>query len=149
MTVNNAALSAKRSSGRLDHFCGERVALFAHTFSDATVVGVTGELDACNMHHLTDCAHAYVATGRALVLDLSQLDFLAAQGITTLFDISDECAQAGVKWVLVTGHAASRLLRICDPDQRLPVVSSIDEALQRFSAETQPQALLQLVAKAR
>ena len=147
MTVNNAALCAKRSSGTLDHFCGDKVTLFAHTLNDATVVGVTGELDSCNIHHLNDYVHACIAGRRALVLDLSQLGFLAAQGITSLFDIADECALAGVEWVLVPGHAARRLLRICDPDGRLPLASSIDEALQRIPARVRPQALLQLVAK--
>lgn len=145
--VHNTALSAKRSSGKFDHFCSDGVDLHTQTHGGATIIGATGELDASNIHHLINHARRCLGVRRPLVLDLSQLDFLAAQGIRCLLGIADECAQAGIEWALVPGHAAARLLRICDHDARLPVVSTIDEAVQRFSAPARPQGLLQLVPK--
>ena len=147
IAVHKAAPSAKRRSGKLDHFSGDGFTLHAQTYGDVTIIGAIGELDASNIHHLTNYAPHVLGVQRALVLDLSELDFLAAQGIMCLFDIADECARVGVEWALVPGHAVLRLLRICDQDARLPVVSSIDEAMQRFSAARRPQALLQLVTK--
>ena len=147
IAVHKAARSATRSSGKLDHISCDGVGLHTQKYGDATIIGAIGELDASNIHHLTNHAHRSLSTRRAVVLDLSQLDFLAAQGIMCLFDIADECARVGVEWALVPGHAVLRLLRICDQDARLPVVSSVDEAAQRFSARRRPRGLLQLVTK--
>ncbi|MFZ0833249.1 MAG: STAS domain-containing protein, partial [Mycobacterium sp.] len=94
-----------------------------------------------------DFARRCAGARRPLVLDFSRLDFLAAQGIGCLRDVADECGRNNIEWALVPGHAVLRLLRVCEPDTRLPVVSSIDEAVQRFSASVRPQALLQLVTK--
>lgn len=145
--VHNIAPSAKRSSGKLDHFSGHGVHLYAQIYGGTTLIGATGELDAFNLHHLTDFARRCTGARRPLVLDLSQLDFLAAQGIDCLRDVDDACGRNSIAWALVPSHAVLRLLRICEQDTRLPVVSSIDEAVQRFSASVRPQALLQLVTK--
>ena len=123
------------------------VCLTGHTHAGATIVGATGELDASNIHHLTDFARSCRIGGRALILDFSQLDFLGAQGIRSLFEIADECDQSGTEWAMVPGHAVSRLLRICDTEARVPTVSSIDDALERFSASSRARRLLQLVTK--
>jgi len=112
----------------------------------ATVVTVSGELDASNIHHLSDCTHRFASGDRPFVLDLSELDFLAAQGMRVLFGLDEECEQTRVKWALVPGRPVARLLRICDRDGRLPTVLSIDQALQGFSGHGHGrQQLLQLV----
>ena len=54
--------------------------------------------------HLTNYVRRYLSGDRPLVLDLSQLDFLAAQGIKCLFEIADECDRNGIEWALVPGH---------------------------------------------
>lgn len=132
--VQNPTLSAMRKSGKPDHFFGQGVCLRAQMHGAATVVGATGELDASNIHHLTNYVRRYLSGDRPLVLDLSQLDFLAAQGIRCLFEIADECDRNGIEWALVPGRPVLRFLRICDKDAWLPAVSSIDEAVQCFSA---------------
>jgi anti-anti-sigma factor len=145
--VDNADLSAMRSSGRLDRFTADGVTLTANQFAGAIVVAATGELDASNIHHLTDYVSRFITRGRALVLDLSQLDFLAAHGIRVLFELDGECGRTGTEWAVLTGRPVTRLLRICDQDARLPAVTSIDEALERFSRPTRARQLLQLVPK--
>ncbi|HEY7051624.1 MAG TPA: STAS domain-containing protein [Mycobacterium sp.] len=134
-----------RSAGRTNHFAVDGVHLSAAHCADATVVVATGELDARNMHHLMTYARRWVSGGRPLVVDLSQLEFLAAQGIRTLFDLDDECRRNKVDWAVLPSHPVTRLLRICDKDGRLPVATSIDVALERFSASA--PRLLQLVPK--
>jgi anti-anti-sigma factor len=144
--VHNAKSSELR---RPSQSWGDGVCLRSHTLNGTTVVSVTGELDASNIHHLTGFARQCLTRGSSLILDLSQLDFLGAQGIQSLFAIADECEQSGIGWALVPSHPVSRLLRICDEQARLPSVLSIDEALERVSAMARMRGLLQLVTKSR
>jgi len=144
--VDNAILSAMRS-GRLDRYTADGVTLTANQLPGAIVVAARGELDAFNIHHLTEYVSSFVTRGRPLVLDLSQLDFLAAQGIQALFELDGKCGRTGIDWAVLTGHAVARLLRVCDQDARLPAVTSIDEALERFSRPARARQLLQLVPK--
>jgi anti-anti-sigma factor len=144
--VHNAKFSESGSSSRS---WGDGVCLRSHTLSGTTVVSVTGELDASNIDHLTDCARPCLASGRSFILDLSELDFLGAQGIRSLFAIADECKRSRIKWVLVPSHPVSRLLRVCDKQARLPSAASIDQALERVSAPARTRELLQLVTKSR
>jgi anti-anti-sigma factor len=144
--VHNAKSSEFR---RPSQSWGNGVCLRSHALNGATVVSVTGELDASNIHHLTDYARPCLTRGTSLILDLSQLDFLGAQGIQSLFAIADECERSGVEWALVPSHPVSRLLRICDKRARLPSVGSIDQAVERVSALTRMRGLLHLVPKSR
>ncbi len=147
--VHNLKPSALRAAGKPDHFSGDGVCLHARSHSGAIVMAATGELDASNFHHLTDYAHSWLSAGRPLVVDLSKLDFLGAQGIRCLFEIAEECERNGIDWALVPGQAVTRLLRICDKEERLPAVSSVGEAVQGFSAPPTVRGLLQLVPKSR
>ena len=136
-------------SGRSSQSWGDGVCMRSHTLGGTTVVSIAGELDASNIDHLTVCARPFLASGRSLVLDLSELDFLGAQGIHSLFAIADECRRGRIKWALVPSHPVSRLLRVCDEQARLPSATSIDEALERVSAPARTGELLQLVTKSR
>jgi anti-anti-sigma factor len=144
--VHNAKSSEFRRSSQS---WGDGVCLRSHTLHGATVVSVTGELDASNIDHLTDYVRPCLTRGSSLVLDLSQLDFLGAQGIQSLFGIADECERNGTEWALVPSHPVSRLLRICDKQARVPSVRSIDQALELVSAPARMRGLLQLVPKSR
>jgi anti-anti-sigma factor len=145
--VHKANFSVMRRSRNRDHFSGDGVWLNAHTLDSATVVAAAGELDASNIHRLTDYARSCLTDGHALVLDFSRLDFFGAQGIWSLLEIADDCGRSGIDWALVPGHAVHRLLRIFENDAQLPLASSITEALERFSAPGCARSLLQLVPK--
>jgi anti-anti-sigma factor len=118
-----------------------------HTEHAATVVAAAGEIDASNIDRLTECIARALTDGRALILDLSELDFFGAQGIPALFSVNELCSNAGVDWAVVTNHPVRRLLRIGDRDHRLPTVSSVPEALTRLASPTPVRRLLQLVTK--
>ena len=145
MTVVNNA----NSSGNLDHssVCGDGVFLSSHAQSGATVITATGEIDASNIASFTNYTRHYLSGDRAIVIDLTGLDFLGAQGIPALLDIDARCGDGGVEWAVVPGRPVSRLLRICDQDGRLPAVASVDEALERFSSPSRTVRLLKLVTK--
>jgi anti-anti-sigma factor len=94
---------------------------------DATRVIVTahGELDASNAGQLADYFDLCIEHSTPLVLDLSGLKFFGTAGFSALHVINVKCAGAGLRWALVPSKPVSRLLRICDPDRSLPVISSI------------------------
>lgn len=137
------------NSGLLDHFsmCCDGVHLSSHALGGATVIAATGEIDACNIHHLSDYVPHYLAGDRPVVVDLTDLDFLGAQGIPALLAINERCGEAGVDWALVPSHAVRRLLRVCVKDGQLPTVSSVAQALQRFSSSKGTQPLLKLITE--
>ena len=137
------------NTGSLDHFPVSRdgVVLCSHAHGSTTVVTATGEIDASNIHHLTDYTTHLLGAARPVVIDLAELDFLSAQGISELFDFDERCGAAGVQWALVPSHPVRRLLRICDLDGRLPVAESTDDALERFSSPSRIRPLLQVVSE--
>ncbi|MCV7347390.1 sulfate transporter [Mycolicibacterium rhodesiae] len=120
-------------------------ARFTTIWPDETVgiITVQGELDASNAIAFADHVDACAAVGDRLVLDLSPLSFFGTAGFSALHTINVRCANASARWVMVTGEAVSRLLRVCDPDHTLPVADSVREAVELLDGE--PRRLLQLV----
>lgn len=145
--VDDAITPVSNISDGIGHFSCDGVCLKTRSQDGATVVAATGEFDAANIHHLNNFTHRYLTGGRPVVLDLSELDFLAAQGIQSLLSIQDECDRTSTEWMLVAGQPVSRLLRICDADGRIPTAPSIDEALQHFSSPASARGLLQLITE--
>jgi anti-anti-sigma factor len=146
---NTKALAPTFPAPNLDYSpleCGG-VRLTTHWHSPATVVAASGEVDASNVDSLISYALARLDATRALVLDLSELGFLGAQGFAALAAIDDHCASAGLDWAVVPSHSVTRLLRVGDRDGRLPVAGSVVEALQGLGVPAGTRGLLQLVSK--
>lgn len=114
---------------RLDHSTG--------------VISAHGELDAANADRLAECVASCVKHCPAIVLDLSELDFIGTAGFSALHRINVVCSAAGADWAMVPSRAVTRLLRICDPDGVLPVTPPPGESSPR-SAPKDTQ-LLQLI----
>ena len=106
--------------------------MLAVTSRDLTIIRISGEIDACNVDELTAQARDIVPEGRALVVDLAGVDFIAVAGLRALLAMNIECARCGTSWALIAGAAATRLLRVGDPDHTLPVVGSALEALLKI-----------------
>jgi len=98
----------------------------------ATVLTISGDIDARNTTRLSAYATALVPLGNALLLDLSGVGFFAAQGIPVLTAVEDACGSAELPWALVTSHAVDRVLRLSQDDDILPVASSVPDAMQYF-----------------
>ncbi|MBV9090902.1 MAG: STAS domain-containing protein [Mycobacteriaceae bacterium] len=122
-----------------------RVCLTAFDSSWVTVIALRGEIDASNAAGVGTCLHEFVAPDRALVLDLSDLDFLCAEGVQSLFALGDRCERLGVDWALVASHSVRRLLRVYDREASLPAVGSMVEVLQRFRSARRRRAQLRVV----
>jgi anti-anti-sigma factor len=99
----------------------------------ATVVTISGEVDASNIALVTTYATRFVLVGNALLLDLSDVGFFAVQGISALNAVDEACHSTQVPWALVTSHAVDRVLRISQRHDVLPAVRSVPDALQYFA----------------
>ncbi|CAJ1507868.1 MULTISPECIES: STAS domain-containing protein [Mycobacteriaceae] len=93
------------------------------------VISVGGELDASNAGQLADYVQRCASYCEWLVLDLNDLEFIGTAGFSALKTITDRCADAMVYCTTVPGVAVSRLLRICDPGNAVPTMSSVADAL--------------------
>jgi anti-anti-sigma factor len=112
--------------------------------SSVAIVSARGDIDGTNAGTLTDYALANVARCRGLVLDLSCLEFFGTEGFSALHRVSVCCAGAGTSWVLVSGAAVSRVLRICDPHGLLPAVDTVGAALASLRDQLHRPLLLNL-----
>jgi anti-anti-sigma factor len=115
----------------------------------ATVVSAHGELDAANANQLTMLVEGSVRNSIRVIVDLRGLDFFGTAGFSALHRINVVCSAAGVPWVLVSGRAAYRVLRICDPDGTLPTTRWLPELASAVAAIQGPRPLLQLVPEPR
>jgi anti-anti-sigma factor len=97
--------------------------------SSVAIVSAHGEIDGTNAGNLTAYALAKAERCRALILDLSGLEFFGTEGFSALHRVSVGCARVGMGWVGVPGAAVARVLLICDPHGSLPVVHTTDAAL--------------------
>jgi anti-anti-sigma factor len=104
---------------------------FTSSLIGSTMVLVTseGEIDACNARGLAAYIEGVLAGKRRLILDLRGLTFFGTPGFSALHYVHVTCSRRDVNWVLVPGAEVSRILRICDPQQRLPVADTLEHAI--------------------
>ena len=107
--------------------------------SSVAVISAEGDIDASNADALTEYTLGRVNGYHGLVLDLSGLDFFGADGFSALHRISVNCARVGTAWAIVPGSATSRVLRICDPQDSLPLADTVEAALGRLT-DSSPQS---------
>jgi anti-anti-sigma factor len=99
------------------------------------VVSAHGDIDAANADSVTRYA-LHESTGcRALILDLLDVNFFAAEGFSALHRIAVNCARHTTVLTIVPGAFASRVLGICDPDGSLPCAETIITALRPWTDE--------------
>ena len=110
------------------------------------VITAHGELDASNANQLADYVQRCAAHSKSVIVNLSGLEFFGTAGFSALHTINDRCAGDGVHWAVLPGKAVSRLLRICDPDNALPVAESVPDILDE---NEKPRQLFQLVPQPR
>jgi anti-anti-sigma factor len=120
-----------------------------HPGASATVITAHGELDAANANQLTVFVERSVRDSNQVIVDLRGLNFFGTAGFSALHRINVVCSAAGVPWVLVSGRATDRVLRICDPDDTLPTTDSLPELVSEETVFGEPRALLQLVPQPR
>ena len=126
--------------------CG-RAQIRPHFRHLATVVTIDGEIDAVNVDRVIDRARRFVLAKDPLVLDMSNVNSCAVEGVSLLNIIAEECRAAGLEWMLVPGTAVADLLRDSGSDAMFPVARSVHQALHDFAdvIDRRRQLLLPLV----
>lgn len=110
------------------------------------VITAHGELDASNANQLADYVQSCAPHSKSLIVNLSGLEFFGTAGFSALHTINVRCAGADVRWAVVPSKAVSRLLRICDPDNALPLAESVPDSLDEVD---EPRRLFQLIPQPR
>ncbi len=102
----------------------------------ATVVTVTGAIDASNVNQVIDYARRFNLPDNPLVLDLTGLDTFSAQAVRLLYAVDDACATAGLEWALIPSQAVNLTLLVTHEDISFPTATTVHEALQYFADAT-------------
>lgn len=84
-------------------------------------VSVSGEVDAGNAKHFAHTVREAAGDSAVLVLDLSEVHFMAFDGASALYAISAYLAREEVTWCVVPSPPVSRVLQLCDPEGLIPV----------------------------
>jgi anti-anti-sigma factor len=108
----------------------------AHWRDQATVVKVTGDIDAANIDRFSDYTRRFVGEAPGLILDLSEVDFLCAKGISVLLALDGDCHTAGTRWAIVASPFVRRLLHLGAPSDMLPTTSSERKAFRIVAAQS-------------
>ncbi len=110
-----------------------RAVFTADEVSDGRMlITVGGEIDATNHHALGKFIQRHIRVSKQLILDLTGVDFFGSQGFTALHYVSVHCARRDVDWMIAAGRTALRILRVCDPDNELPLAGDIAGAFARL-----------------
>jgi anti-sigma B factor antagonist len=99
------------------------------------IVPVVGELDLATADRLAARGCAAIAREvRLLLLDLSGLWFCDARGVSALVQISNHADTMGCRYGLIAPQPpVAKLLRITRLDQRMPVFTTVSNALARLT----------------
>jgi anti-anti-sigma factor len=126
----------------------DRVQVRAHCRQQATVVTVSGEVDAANGDRVDEFATRFAVVGSTLILDLSAVDFFSARGISVLTAVDEACRTTKVPWALVPSRIVSRVLQLTACDSTLPMASSVPAALRQLTGATGARRRIALVVSA-
>lgn len=107
--------------------------IWAHCRHGATVVAVSGRVDAGNVEQIIESVLRPVAAGSRLVLDLTGVTAFTPKATGLLRAVDERCLTAGVEWALVPSEPVARRLR--NDSEPLPVIASVAEAEHRFDDE--------------
>lgn len=108
----------------------------ARCADEIQVLPVNGELDLATAGSLAarGCA-AIAGHTRLLLLDLTGLSFCDARGVGALVRIANHADKTGCRYGLIAPQPpVAKLLRITRLDQRMPVFTTIGDALARLTA---------------
>jgi anti-anti-sigma factor len=84
-------------------------------------VAVAGEVDAANAKHFAHLVREAAGTCGSLILDLTEVHFMAFDGASALYALSAHLGRQDVPWCVVPSPAVSRVLQLCDPEGLIPL----------------------------
>jgi anti-anti-sigma factor len=99
------------------------------------ILHVLGELDMATADGLAARGCGAFAHAWLLLLDLSDLSFCDARGLSALTRIANHAGKTGGRCALIAPQPqVAKLLLICRLNQRLPVFATVDDALTNLTA---------------
>ncbi|MEA2421794.1 MAG: hypothetical protein QOF55_893 [Thermoleophilaceae bacterium] len=104
---------------------------------DVVVARISGEIDLSNASELGDELSAAVPNSAlGLVIDLTATSYLDSSGVHLVFDLAERLGrrQQQLRVVVPEGAPVRRVLRIVDLDATVPVLASVDEAVEQIRA---------------
>ena len=103
---------------------------------EIAVLGVGGEIDVTSAPALETAIGAVLAHDpAALIIDLSNVDFLASAGLRILAATYEKVTASGRFAVVANSVATKRPIELTDLDQLFWVYPTLDEAVASFSDE--------------
>jgi anti-sigma B factor antagonist len=102
---------------------------------DVLVLAVSGDIDTLTAPLLVEALeHAVTENPAALVIDLTEVHFLATPGMTALVQAEQKATGASVRMAVVAdGPTTSRPLKMMGLDRTLGLQPSLADALARFA----------------
>lgn len=106
----------------------------AHCRQLATVVSVSGAVDARNLDRVTEHARRFILGDKPFVLDLGGVTALYGNCGSLLDVVDARCRITGVGWALVARGDVLETLGLAADDE-VTIASSVPEALHHFADE--------------
>jgi anti-anti-sigma factor len=115
----------------------------------ATVVTITGTVDAANVDKVSDYVKRFMLPDKPFIVDMSGVDSFAVQGVRLLYRLDGACSAVGLDWAVIPSEAANLALLITHEDTSFPTLGSVHEALRHFADanSTRRRLLLPLLTK--
>ncbi|MDQ4031155.1 MAG: STAS domain-containing protein [Actinomycetota bacterium] len=112
------------------------VTALSYSAQGVVVLRVVGEVDLATLGQLREHLHQYVSSDdRGLVLDCTEVSFLAACGIGLLVETAERARAHGMALRLVTDTPlVLRALRLALADQLIPRAATVAEAVAQCAA---------------
>ena len=102
---------------------------------DVIVARVTGEIDLSNAAEIgAELAAGVPNSALGLVVDLTATSYLDSSGVHLVFDLAERLRrrQQQLRVVVPPGAPVRRVLRIVRLDSAVPVVPTVDEAIEQI-----------------
>ncbi|GAB2755905.1 STAS domain-containing protein [Amycolatopsis magusensis] len=108
-----------------------RAGMTVSTTAEATVVAVSGEIDALIVQRLRDqLTTEILLRPRAVVVDLTTVTFCSSEGLSALVGACGDAHAAGIPFTVATQqHAVLRPIELLSLHKLLVVRPTVDEAL--------------------
>jgi anti-anti-sigma factor len=100
-----------------------------------TVIAVNGEIDASNVEEINALAEDILTQQSDIVIDLSEVTFMATRGLRTLTELPEAARSHGVGCAVVTSHAIDHLLDVIDRQRPEWVYDTADSALDAVAVK--------------
>ena len=84
-------------------------------------MSVSGEIDSVDAAEFAATVRDAAGRRGGLILDLTQVDFMAVDGVSALHAINAHLLRNGVEWCIVASPSVIRVLELCDPEGLIPV----------------------------